>query len=124
LDWTTVEVASAIVCASLPTYGPFLTKSFVPATIKSWYTSLLGSFGGSQQHSKVNEPKYGGSLTPKSSNSQYNPLTETADAPQSHYARVVGRPYDRENAARWEGGDGNEYHQMNNIRVQRSVEVV
>lgn len=44
MNWTTIELASAIVCACLPTYGPtFNVKSALLITIKSWYSNLVAS---------------------------------------------------------------------------------
>lgn len=47
MNWSTIELGFAIVCACLPTYGPLLTAAaLVPNLAKIWYTSLLGSFTG------------------------------------------------------------------------------
>lgn len=47
MNWSTIELGFAIVCACLPTYGPIVTAAaLVPKLAISWYTSLLGSFTG------------------------------------------------------------------------------
>lgn len=39
LSWSVVELAIAIVCACLPTYGPLLKSSKGARSISSWYQS-------------------------------------------------------------------------------------
>lgn len=47
MNWSTIELGFAIVCACLPTYGPLLTAAALfPKLASSWYTSLLGSLTG------------------------------------------------------------------------------
>lgn len=56
MDWTTVEMASAIVCASLPTYGPIMSRaSTIFPSLKSWYISLRSSI----QRDRSNRMPYG-----------------------------------------------------------------
>ncbi|KAI9742338.1 MAG: hypothetical protein M1818_003871 [Claussenomyces sp. TS43310] len=115
--WTTIEVTFAIVCACLPTYGPLFSQLVIPSSLKTWYASLISTFRTSQP-SKVSE-QYDGSLSTKSNNSQYDQLVDGTKT--SHFAKVVGGPYGR--SSETQSHYGSDY-QMNNIRVQRSVEVV
>ncbi|KAJ5094367.1 hypothetical protein N7456_010228 [Penicillium angulare] len=58
MDWTTVEMASAIVCACLPTYGPVISNlSDVVPSLKSWYSSLLSSMHKTSQVSADGDRK-------------------------------------------------------------------
>lgn len=42
MNWSNIELAVAIVCACLPTYGPFLKRSpIIESYLKSWYTQFL-----------------------------------------------------------------------------------
>lgn len=51
MDWTTVEMASAIVCASLPTYGPIMSRAgTIFPSVKSWYISLRSSIQKDRTH--------------------------------------------------------------------------
>ena len=88
MDWSTVELASAIICACLPTYGPLLS---VPAPIRTWTSSLLGSWRSVNSKSKSKMPSKDETFADSQhltkngtlhSTSQYVPLGEDgADAP-------------------------------------------
>ena len=44
LDWSTAELATAIVCGCLPTYGPLLQMSNVfTGQVAKWYSTRTGS---------------------------------------------------------------------------------
>ena len=60
LDWSTAELATAIVCGCLPTYGPLLqmTNPFTGQVAK-WYSSRTGSnWKFSQKPDHGSKPKY------------------------------------------------------------------
>ncbi|APA11193.1 hypothetical protein SS1G_11403 [Sclerotinia sclerotiorum 1980 UF-70] len=111
MDWTTVELASAILCACLPTYGPLLSGiDITSSTVKSWFSSLIGSKRNSQ-NSKATNP------SSKSNHSRYNQLEDSLNKSQKF--RTNSKPSTSEEHLH-AGGD----YQMNNIMVERSVEVV
>lgn len=45
--WSTVSVAAAVLCGNLPLLKPLLTKSIVPKSVRSWYSSWprSGAYG-------------------------------------------------------------------------------
>lgn len=78
LDWSTVELGVAIICACLPTLRPIFPKRPLMSTsLKNWYNSLRGSSKSSQgTHSRgVSRSTYGNKPAPG-----YNRFdTETPD---------------------------------------------
>lgn len=60
--WSTVELGTAIICGCLPTYGPLLHDTTLPAPIRAWFTSARGPPSTSAgQHLSRNT--YGDSVT-------------------------------------------------------------
>lgn len=54
MNWSTIELGSAIVCACLPTYGPLIriiAESF--ESLQTWCTSKLSTLGISRDSSSV-----------------------------------------------------------------------
>ncbi|KAK1140309.1 hypothetical protein N8T08_010512 [Aspergillus melleus] len=103
LNWTTIELAAALICASLPTYGPIFAKVRQRFGLTQWKSSP--SSGGS---SKLTGGK------PLSSSGEYDQLV---DQPSSTYKPVVATK------TRSVPPQGDPY-EMDHIHVQRSVEVV
>ncbi|ERF71789.1 hypothetical protein EPUS_01704 [Endocarpon pusillum Z07020] len=48
-DWTTIQLASAIVCACLPTYAPLFKRHKYPTRLRSWYAPLTKNSKSAQQ---------------------------------------------------------------------------
>lgn len=60
--WSTVELGTAIICGCLPTYGPLLHDTTLPAPIRAWFASARGPPSTSAgQHPSQNT--YGDSVT-------------------------------------------------------------
>ncbi len=117
MDWTTVELATTIVCASFPTYGPLLAlTSMLSEGLRSWYTSLIVS---SRQTA---------TLKGSCSGSAYDASDNRGPAV---YGRLGGDIADTMYLTRAVGGteatdhsSEPENYQMDKINVQRTVEVV
>lgn len=62
MDWSTIELGVAIIAACLPTLRALLPGgSLVPASIRSWYASLINTKRGSQDSNSkgLSEGTYG-----------------------------------------------------------------
>ncbi|KAM3070297.1 hypothetical protein ACMFMG_010133 [Clarireedia jacksonii] len=117
MDWTTVELASAILCACLPTYGPLLSSTDITSsTIKSWFSALIGSMRSSQ-NSKATDSSSIGQSSSKSNYAWYNQLGDS-----QHKSGKFGTNT-KVSTSEEHLHAGSDY-QMNNIMVERSVEVV
>lgn len=114
MDWSTVELASAIVCACLPTYGRLLKMlPTLPASVKSWYTTLRSTFRRSR-------PSKGSSTARDYNHSWVNAHEQLGDDANDrvHLTEVSGgakamHQYPKEETVH-----------MNRINVQNTVEVV
>ena len=59
LNWTSLELATAIVCACVPTYGPIFSHSWEIPFIKSWYAYSVSIFRSSRD-AKIQSPPFTG----------------------------------------------------------------
>ena len=62
MDWSTIELGVAIIAACLPTLRALLPGgSLVPASVRSWYASLINTKRGSQDSNSkgLSERTYG-----------------------------------------------------------------
>ena len=118
MDWTTIELASAIICACLPTYGPLFSNSPVIATFKTWYSSFLSSVGLSKGSRGSSGGKSGISSRGKAAvnpGRRYNQLSDNGTDKQP-ITSVRGGTYSEDGA----------YHngvEMNRIHVRETVDV-
>ena len=79
LNWSTIELASAIICTCLPTYGPLITGDrSILASAKTWYASLISSRGGSSYGKSTVNSSTGPSTGP------YNSYSGEKDVKRSH----------------------------------------
>lgn len=100
MDWTTIELATALVCASLPTYGPILFKGGLATKMFEMYQSLRGSIQSGRSQS-----------VPATAES----TKQTAKGDYSEYDQLVDGPGGvRHKAAERESNA----YAMNRIRVE------
>ncbi|MCJ1479026.1 hypothetical protein MMC13_007710 [Lambiella insularis] len=112
VDWSTVEIATAIGCACLPTYGLiFLRRGAVRAPVTgNGSRSLWGSRGAGNSSAEDKGPKYSSSKVPttyRHGAEEYNPSGDRVHLTRIHRGAEQGREYP-----------------MDSIYVQYTVEVV
>lgn len=84
MNWGIVQLAVAIVCACVPTYGPLLQlHSKTPSSVKAWHSSVVSSLCGSRASSSI--------ATTNADSSKAVPGAQYSD--QAAYRHIEDRAY-------------------------------
>lgn len=133
-NWSTIELAAAIVCACLPAYGPLLTSvPCLKSSVQRWYHSLRGSLRRSRpsSHNKAS--------VPDSDSDQQHTTTTSDDSRRPPYPRYPSPLLEKtccdpshltlafSDGPIWDiypSGTGAQWPLPNRINVENTVEIV
>ena len=120
MDWTTVELATALICACFPTYGPLLRTGLIKSTFKSWYTSLLSNIKSRSRSTEMQD--YPSKTDTVSSgitkHSQYDQIYDGRQ--DEDLAKILNKPLPRIEGQEWRDW----VETPNRIQVKHTIEVV
>ena len=116
LDWGIVQLAVAIVCACLPTYGPLVKfRDTASSPGRAWYSSLLSGFRGSKASARKG--------TGKTDDSKIR--TGTARSRQSDYRQIDDYAYlKRVDTGERSSRERTDTYPMGRIQAQNEAEII
>lgn len=106
LNWSTIELAVAIICACVPCYGPLIPTKTIAKTTRLWSSSRKSKASSLDNTIKSNTSQQA---------SRYNRLGDTKD--ESRYLASVGS--DSKGL-----DDHDQPYPLQSITVRKTVEVV